>query len=70
MIVERDSATLGYVGEITKLLDADHHDVCKYISRQDSNYRSVRDVIRSLVGQFKSTGNSLRPMVVAKLTMK
>jgi WD40 repeat protein len=58
MIVERDSATLGYVGEITKLLDADHHDVCKYVSRQDSNYRSVRDVIRSLVGQFKSTGTS------------
>ncbi|KAI7777971.1 hypothetical protein LA080_002883 [Diaporthe eres] len=55
MIVERDSATLGYAGEITKLLDADHHDVCKYISRQDSNYRSVRDVIRFLVGQFKST---------------
>lgn len=58
MIVERDSATLGYVGEITKLLDADHHDVCKYISREDSNYRSVRDVIKSLVGQFKSTGTS------------
>jgi hypothetical protein len=58
MIVERDLVTLGYVGEITKLLDADHHDVCKYISRQDSNYRSVRDVIRSLVGQFKLTGTS------------
>lgn len=60
MIVERDSATLGYVGEITKLLDADHHDVCKYINRQDANYKSVRDVIRSLVGQFKSTGTASR----------
>lgn len=58
MIVERDSATLGYAGEITKPLDADHHDVCKYVSREDSNYRSVRDVIRSLVGQLKSKVSS------------
>ncbi|KAG8158557.1 hypothetical protein KVR01_011679 [Diaporthe batatas] len=40
MIVERDSATLGYVGEITKALDADHHDLSKYFSREDPKYRS------------------------------
>jgi hypothetical protein len=64
MIVERDSATLGYVNEITKLLDADHHDICKYVSRQDSNYRSVRDVIRSLVGQFELTGIHYLSMIL------
>lgn len=57
MIVEKDSATLGYLGEITKPLDADHHEVCKYINQQDSNYKSVRDVIRSMVERFRSKGN-------------
>lgn len=57
MIVEKDSATLGYQGEITKPLNADHHEVCKYINPQDSNYRSVRDVLRSMVEQFRTKGN-------------
>ncbi|KFY14348.1 hypothetical protein V492_02683 [Pseudogymnoascus sp. VKM F-4246] len=53
MVVEKDSATLGYHGEITKPLNADHHDVCKYINQQDSNYESVRDVLRSMVERFQ-----------------
>ena len=57
MIVEKDSATLGYLGEITKPLDADHHEVCKYNNQQDSNYKSVRDVLRSMVERFKAKGN-------------
>ncbi|KAI9804038.1 MAG: hypothetical protein M1833_000319 [Piccolia ochrophora] len=48
MILERDSSTLGYPEEIAKPLTADHHDVCKYTSTQDPNYRSVRDVLISL----------------------
>lgn len=53
IIVEKDSSTLGYPGEITKPLNANHHDVCKYINQDDSNYKSVRDVLRSMVERFR-----------------
>ena len=59
MIVERDSSTLGYPGEITKPLNADHHDVCKYMNRDDSNYQSVRDVLSSMVERFRKKGEGL-----------
>ena len=53
LILQRDSSTLGYPEEITKPLDADHHDVCKYSDRQHSNYRSVRDILAYLVEKFR-----------------
>lgn len=56
MIVAKDSATLGYLGEITKPLDADHHQMCKYSNQQDPNYKSVRDVLKSMVERFKFKG--------------
>lgn len=59
MIVEKDSSSLGYPGEITKPLNADHHDVCKYVSQEDSNYKSVRDVLRSMVEKFGTKGSEL-----------
>lgn len=51
-MVERDSAILDYPNEISSPLKADHHSVCKYVSRQDVNYISVRNVIKSLVEKF------------------
>lgn len=54
MVLQRDSSILGYPGEISKPLDADHHDVCKYISQQDPNYISVRNVLSYLVGKHRS----------------
>jgi hypothetical protein len=59
MIVERDSSTSGYPGEITKPLDADHHDVCKYMNKDDSNYKSIRDVLSSIVERFRNKGKGL-----------
>jgi len=56
MVVERDSATLGYPGEISSPLNADHHNVCKFDSTQDSNYISVRDALQKLVATMGSTG--------------
>ena len=53
LILQRDSSTLGYPEEISKPLDADHHEVCKYSDRQDSNYRSVRDILVYLVEKFR-----------------
>jgi WD40 repeat protein len=52
MILEKDTSVLGYPGETSKALDADHHNVCKYESRQDPNYIIVRNVLKSLVSKI------------------
>jgi len=49
MVLQKDSSILGYPGEISKPLDADHHDVCKYTSQQDPNYISVRSILKYLI---------------------
>ncbi|KAJ5657796.1 uncharacterized protein N7484_001445 [Penicillium longicatenatum] len=59
MVVEKDSATLGYPKEISKALLADHHTVCKFDSNQDSNYISVRNALKTLVSSIRSAGESL-----------
>ncbi|KAI9792951.1 MAG: hypothetical protein M1816_001273 [Peltula sp. TS41687] len=51
MILEKDSSVLGYPGEISKPLDADHHGVCKYESRQDPLYIAVRNILIFLVSK-------------------
>ncbi len=53
MVLEKDSSILGYPGEISKPLDADHHNVCKYASQQDPNYISVRNVLKSLISRLR-----------------
>ena len=54
MVLQKDSSILGYPGEISKPLDADHHDVCKYTSEQDPNYISIRNILKYLVGKHRS----------------
>ena len=49
MVVERESAVLGYPNEISSPLIADHHTICKYPSNLDQNYVNVRNVLKSLV---------------------
>jgi hypothetical protein len=56
MVLEKDSSVLGYPGEISKPLDADHHGVCKYESPEDPRYIAVRNVLKSLVGKSKPRG--------------
>lgn len=53
MVLERDSSVLGYPGEISKPLDADHHGVCKFDGPNDLNYVSVRNVIQSLIKSYE-----------------
>lgn len=53
VIVERDSAVLDYPDEISSPLNADHHNVCKYTSPQDSNYISVKNVISAILSKVK-----------------
>lgn len=59
MVLEKDSSVLGYPGEVSKPLDADHHGVCKYESREDPRYITVRNVLKKLVGESSSRGRSL-----------
>ena len=58
MVLEKESAVLGYPGEISKALDADHHGVCKYDGPEDPRYLTVRNVLRSLVGNADSGVNN------------
>lgn len=59
MILEKDSAILGYPGEISKPMKADHHNVCKYASPQDSNYIAIRDILKTLVDRVRVLGANL-----------
>ena len=54
MVLQKDSSILGYPGEISKPLDADHHDVCKFSSQQDPNYISVCNILKYLVEKNRS----------------
>ena len=56
MVLERDSSVLGYPGEVSKALHADHHGVCKYESPQDPIYVTVRNVLKSLVRKLPIPG--------------
>lgn len=49
MLLGKETSVLGYPDEISRALDADHHNVCKYNSRQDPNYLIVRSALRDLM---------------------
>ncbi|KAL8993620.1 MAG: hypothetical protein Q9169_006208 [Polycauliona sp. 2 TL-2023] len=59
MILEKDSSVLGYPGETSKALNADHHNVCKYESPQDPNYISVRNALKSFVSKSVTAERSI-----------
>jgi hypothetical protein len=49
LVVDKDSATLGYANERTAYLDANHREVCKYSSPTDPNYQTVRNAMASAI---------------------
>lgn len=49
LIVDKDSAILGYENEVSAPMDADHHTICKFKDRQDSNFLKLRGVLKSWV---------------------
>jgi hypothetical protein len=63
MVLEKDSSVLGYPGETSKALDADHHGVCKFESPRDPNYVTVRNVLKSLMSKIISTSKPRTPEV-------
>ncbi|KAK4223270.1 hypothetical protein QBC38DRAFT_517229 [Podospora fimiseda] len=51
MVLEKDSSMLGYPGEVSKPLDADHHGVCKFDSPSDPRYITVRNALLSVISK-------------------
>ncbi|KAI1365444.1 hypothetical protein F5Y08DRAFT_338715 [Xylaria arbuscula] len=51
MVLEKDSSVLGYPGEISRSLQADHHDVCKFSNPTDPKYVAVRNALQTLIRQ-------------------
>ncbi|KFA45549.1 hypothetical protein S40293_06563 [Stachybotrys chartarum IBT 40293] len=58
VIVEKDSSILGYPGEISKPLHANHSTICKYSSPGDPNYISVKNALRALVTSIRDKSES------------
>ena len=56
MVLGKESSILGYPGEVSKSLNADHHDVCKYTNQEDSNYVAVKNALKTLVRNLESRG--------------
>lgn len=56
MILKKDSAVLGYPGEGSKPLAADHHGVCKFASPEDAGYKSIRAALVSLIAGYSEEG--------------
>ncbi|KAH8776662.1 NACHT and WD domain protein [Diaporthe sp. PMI_573] len=61
MVLEKDSSVLGYPGELSRALDADHHGVCKYDGPTDPNYVTVRNVLKSIVSKIVARKSGLEP---------
>ncbi len=65
IIVDRDSAIMGYQHERVQLLNANHRNICKYESPTDSNYSTVRNALATAVeellrGSFQSKSDLAR----------
>ena len=60
IIVEKESAILGYPQELSNSLNADHHSICKFRNRDDPNYVTVIGLLK-LWAAVKDSKPSQRP---------
>ncbi|PWY79408.1 hypothetical protein BO94DRAFT_603056 [Aspergillus sclerotioniger CBS 115572] len=56
MVVPKESAILGWQFEHFVKLKAKHHGVCKYESRDDANYVTVRNTLAAFVADLRPKG--------------
>ncbi|KAK3897542.1 hypothetical protein C8A05DRAFT_38902 [Staphylotrichum tortipilum] len=63
MIVDNNSAVLGYPGEFRAPLDADHHGMSKFKGAEDPNYIQVRNVLCMLVEAAMAPPKECFPVV-------
>ncbi|CEJ86006.1 hypothetical protein VHEMI03982 [[Torrubiella] hemipterigena] len=59
LIVEKESAVLGYPGELSAALEANHKDICKYTSKLDPNFLTVKGILSQWAAQFQSTNEQI-----------
>ncbi len=52
-MLNKESSILGYEGEVSNALQANHHEVCKYCDQYDPNYVSIRNILKTLVGRCR-----------------
>ncbi|OAP62861.1 hypothetical protein AYL99_02088 [Fonsecaea erecta] len=57
LIVDQDSAVLGYYGEEVNMLLADHRGICKFDSPQDENYKILRNALLTITESLISEPN-------------
>ncbi|KAL9633085.1 MAG: hypothetical protein Q9164_004912 [Protoblastenia rupestris] len=58
MILGKESSILGYPGEVSLPLAADHHNVCKFLDTQDYNYKCVKSVLQTLTSKILKENTS------------
>lgn len=56
MVVDKNSATLGYPHERIALLNADHRGICKFDRPSDSNYKTLRNAFSTTVDAIVAEG--------------
>ena len=56
VVVDKDSATLGYDHERAALLNTDHRGVCKFDRPSDPNYQTLRNALSSTVDAIVADG--------------
>ncbi|OAR03064.1 hypothetical protein LLEC1_04718, partial [Akanthomyces lecanii] len=49
LVLEKESSVLGFPGEKSRALAADHQGICKYDSPEDPNYISVRNTLWNMI---------------------
>jgi len=59
LVVDPESARLGYPREKQYPMNADHRSICKFDSPKDENYRIVRNALASTVQNIRDTGMQL-----------
>lgn len=60
LIVGQDLATMGYANERREYLNANHREVCKFTSRDDANYRTIRNALASFIDTLRSRSISAK----------
>ena len=58
LIVNKESAVLGYPNEQSSLLNATHRGICKFDSPMDPNFVSLRNVLVTMIRNMTQKGMS------------
>ena len=65
LVVDPESAKLGYPREKQYPMNADHRSICKFDSPKDENYRIVRNALASTIQDIRDAG--MRPLVIIRV---